>query len=245
LRGAGEVEVRFADDDTLLGFWDRLVIRRTINDCCLFLRRLGLSPPPVSPIIGVASLPIALTPGSAFTMSADLGTACMCSASSAPDTAGFVYQKPYHKIQIASAYTHCYIFRLFTRGEVKVLEGFPLIATRLMDLYFCHAFANTPFTAPGKDGSIERWISALLSIRSTCGRNFTDIVLAYTLQLLVTANQVEGESFDEWLYKSISAAMMNTATHSTREKVAQAVTILIDRGVVQEDIVHRERLGIQ
>src|ERR1700691_2411747 len=133
LRGAGEVEVRFADDDTLLGFWDRLVIRRTINDCCLFLRRLGLRPPPVSPIIEVASLPIALTPGSAFTMSADLGTACMCSASSAPDTAGFVYQKPYHKIQIASAYTHCYIFRLFTRGEVKVLEGFPLIATRLMD----------------------------------------------------------------------------------------------------------------
>ena len=236
-RGPEEVEVRFADEKTF-GFLERLLIRRTINNCCIYLRRLGLNPPSVSPILGVHSLPVAITPGSSYCISAILGTACICSSSGAPDTARFMYQKPYRKTSIASLYLHSYLFRLLTRGGTQKLDELSGAAQFILELYFCHAFADEPLISWNPDSSEAKWVDALLTIRNTCGEHFTDTLVAYTLQLLVNSNHAEGEAFASWFYKSLSAAILNTVSFSNNNWANRAISILVDYGVITEEIMH-------
>ncbi len=243
LSGPDLVEVRFAVDESPIGFWDRMFIKRTVNQCYVYLKALGLEPPRVSPVIRVASFPVALTPGSTGVLSS-LGTACICSASSAPDTSGFMYQRPYHKATIASAYMFCYIFRFFGGGSGRVMDELTSADAHFMDEYFSYAFSDVPFTYPGKDGSATSWISALVNIRHTCGKEFTDMAMAYTLHLLVSAKRKEGESFSEWIYKSLSTGMLNTVSNSNRDKIAEVVGILLERKLVNEEFVRRDLMGI-
>lgn len=235
VKGPEEVEVRFSDEQSM-GFLERFSIRRTINNFYVYLRRLGLSPPLVSPLIGLSSLPISLTPGSAYSLSASLGTACICSASNAPDTAAFMYMKPHRKASIASAYLSCYLFRLFGVGDkTQQLRELHTGARILMEYYFCYAFGGGPFVAwsESKD-SICRVVDALFAVRIACGDHFTDTLMAYTLQLLPTANPKDGESFNEWLLDSMQTAMLNTVSHSSRSKVNHAMRILARYGIVSE-----------
>jgi hypothetical protein len=233
------VEIDFADSDELLGFWDRLQIRRMVNRCYGRLRRLRLSPPTISPIIGVASLPIALTPGSSLALT-PFGTACICSASAAPDTSGFVYRRPYHKVSIASAYLNCYFTRLFNKNGTVPPSEHMSAARLLMEEYFYNALADTPFIPPRET---HRWPVTLISIRNMCGKKWFDPVMAHTLQLLISAIKKEDESFDVWFYHSLQAAMMNR-TSPDRTKIEQAVSLLIEHGLLKEEEIRPYRMGI-
>jgi hypothetical protein len=62
--------------------------------------------------------------------------------------------------------------------------------------------------------------------------------MAYTLQLLPTSNQAEGDSFERWFYKSLSAATLNTVSFSNIKWANRAISILVDYSVLTEEIVH-------
>jgi hypothetical protein len=237
LRGPEEVDVRFSDDDAFGSFWERLIIQKTVNNCCVFLRRLELNPPTVSPVMGVGIIPTAIPPGAALRLEAHFGTGCLCPlvGHGLPDTSGFLYPRPYRKISIAAAYMHCFMFRLFLEGTgTPILEGYPILAEGLMERYFCHAFSGTPFVLLGADADdIDKWLAALLSVRNTCGKGFTDQTMAYALRMIVRSKPAEGEEFGEFFFKSVAASMMNRASRSSRQKWGQLLSILIERGVIK------------
>jgi hypothetical protein len=117
-------------------------------------------------------------------------------------------------------------------GKINELSG---TAQFILELYFCHAFTDTPFVPWNPTSSEAKWVDALLTARNTCGEYFVDTLMVYTLQLLPTSNQAEGDSFERWFYKSLSAATLNTVSFSNRYWATRAISILVDHGVISEE----------
>jgi hypothetical protein len=108
--------------------------------------------------------------------------------------------------------------------------GDELSAVSIATGYFCNAFAGTPFIQQGESSSVTKWTSALISVRSSCGKAFADAVMSYAVKSL-RRRRLPDESFDLWFQRALFAGMINTTSQTDRTKVEQAISVLTERGV--------------
>lgn len=219
--GPDDVLVTFGEMGTFLSPVQRVYIRRTINRYYVFLRSTGLEPPTKTPLIRLGHYPD--------------GVDAICSAPGSPamDAVGIGSNRLFNKIDIAYAFTQCYFQRLVagSSGTQAALEH-ATGAVWVVQAYFSHAFADTPFVAPRSFS--DTWLSALLAIRLQCGPTFADKMMVYATTSASSQRLLPDEPFEKWFPRLLMAAMVNTTSFSNRDSMKEARRILFDRKLIDE-----------
>jgi hypothetical protein len=230
MKGPGDVAVRFGDSDHLFAL-DKLRISRTINLYFLYLRRLGLNPPLVSPIINV---------GGRHDTPYSVG--CAAHGSKMPDHFELHRSQISKREVVAWSYSWCFFRQsfkalAFLESSSGIMYSFLSLAQHIVSDYFPKAFAGIKIGDYASPSDVSVWVAALLNIRVTCGAHFTDSVIAYlTLQLSEAKDGVYGQDFNMWFFSHLRDAIFAIRLPGDRRKFIEVANILVERGLLPRGI---------